>query len=471
MRTTIVALAFLLLAAPLSAQTPQRPNVILVIMDDVGYGDYGSYGASDIKTPNIDSLARNGTKLTDFYAAPSCSPTRAALISGRYQQRYRIEVPLGTPPRAGGPGRAGAPGAAAPAGAAAARGGAAAPAALPAATGLPATGRSLPQLLKNNGYRTALIGKWHLGYTQDMSPNAHGFDYFFGLKSGLIDYYQHTDQSGNHDLWENNAHTHDQGYSTDLFTQKSIKFIEDNAGQPFFLELAYNAAHWPFQVPDSPSVAPGNGRFVQPNEQASTRADYVKILERADQGVGQILATLEKRGLTRNTLIIFTNDNGGEWLSRNAPLFHRKQSLWEGGIRVPAIFQWPGRIPAGRTSSQVGIVMDLTATILAATNSPVPADARLEGINLLPLLQSRATSQERTLFFRYTLPARRQRAVRQGDWKVMADGANTMLYNVVKDPGERNDLAAERQDIVAKLFPLIAQWEEDVDAEAKASVK
>jgi arylsulfatase A-like enzyme len=326
-------------------------------------------------------------------------------------------------------------------------------------------------MLKNNGYRTALIGKWHLGYAQDMSPNAHGFDYFFGLKSGLIDYYQHTDQSGNHDLWENETHAHDQGYSTDLFTQKSIKFIEDNAAQPFFLELAYNAAHWPFQVPDSPSVAPGNARFVQPNEQASTRADYVKILERADQGVGQILRTLEKRGLTRNTLVIFTNDNGGEWLSRNAPLFHRKQSLWEGGIRVPAIFQWPGRIPANRTSSQVGIVMDLTATILAATNSPVPADAKLEGINLLPLLQGGAQSQERTLYFRYTLPARRQRAVRQGDWKLMVDGANTMLYNVVKDPGERNDLAAERQDLVAKLFPLIAQWEQDVDAEAKALVK
>jgi arylsulfatase A-like enzyme len=470
MRTTIVALAFLVLAAPVAAQQPQRPNVILVIMDDVGYGDYGSYGASDIKTPNIDSLAKNGTRLTDFYAAPSCSPTRAALISGRYQQRYRIEVPLGAAPRAGGAGPAApAAGGAAPAGQG--RGGGVAAAGPPQATGLPATGRSLPQLLKNNGYRTALIGKWHLGYTQDMSPNAHGFDYFFGLKSGLIDYYQHTDSSGNHDLWENDSHAHDKGYSTDLFTQRSIKFIEDNAGQPFFLELAYNAAHWPFQVPDSPSVAPGNGRFVQPNERASTRADYVKILERADQGVGQILAVLEKRGLTRNTLVIFTNDNGGEWLSRNAPLFHRKQSLWEGGIRVPAIFQWPGRVPANRASSQVGIVMDLTATILAATNTPVPAEAKLEGINLLPLLQSNAKPQERTLFFRYTLPARRQRAVRQGDWKVMADGANTMLFNVVKDPGERNDLAAERQDLVAKLFPLIAQWEEDVDAEAKATAR
>jgi len=462
----LVIAAFASSHAPL-AQQAERPNVILIIMDDVGYGDYGSYGAPDVKTPNIDSLAKTGTKLTDFYAAPSCSPTRAALISGRYQQRYRIEVPLGAAPRGGGAGRAaGAADGPAPAAPAAAAAGA-----VPAATGLPATGRSLPQLLKNNGYRTALIGKWHLGYTKDTSPGAHGFDYFFGLKSGLIDYYQHTDQSGNHDLWENEAHAHDQGYSTDLFTQRSIKFIEDNAGSPFFLELAYNAAHWPFQVPDHPSVAPGNGRLVQPQEQASTRADYVRILERADQGVGQILATLEKRGLTRNTLVIFTNDNGGEWLSRNAPLFNRKQSLWEGGIRVPAIFKWPGRVPANRTSSQVGIVMDLTATIAAATGSPVPADAKLEGINLLPLLQANAAPVERTLYFRYTLPTRRQRAVRQGDWKLMIDGPNPMLFNVRADPGERNDLAAARQDMVAKLFPLLGAWEADVDSEAKTTVQ
>jgi arylsulfatase A len=232
--------------------------------------------------------------------------------------------------------------------------------------------------------------------------------------------------------------------------------------------LSYNAAHWPFQVPDHPSVAPGNGRFVQPNEQASTRADYVRILERADQGVGQILAALDKRGLTRNTLVIFTNDNGGEWLSRNAPLFHRKQSVWEGGVRVPLIMRWPGRIPANRTTNQVGIIMDLTATIAAATGSPVPPDAKLEGLDLIPLLQAKAKPAERTLFFRYTLPARRQRAVRQGDWKVLVDGANTMLFNLAKDPGERHDLAAERQDIVAKLFPLIATWEADVDAEAKS---
>jgi arylsulfatase A-like enzyme len=279
---------------------------------------------------------------------------------------------------------------------------------------LPATGRTLPQLLKNNGYRTGLVGKWHLGYKPEFSPNAHGFDYFFGFKSGLIDYYQHT-------------------------------------------------------VPDRPSVAPGNGRFVQPQEDpTNTRRDYAAILERADQGVGKILATLDRLGLARNTLVIYTQDNGGEWLSRNAPLFHRKSTVWEGGIRVPAIFRWPGRIPAGKTSSQVGIIMDLTATILAATSSPVPAEARLEGINLLPLLQDGAQRTDRTLFWRITGAARRQRAVRQGDWKLLLDAGNPLLYNLANDVGERNDLASQRTDIVKRLFPLITQWEQDVDAEAKA---
>ena len=426
-------------AAVAQSQSQNRPNVVLIITDDVGYGDIGSYGAPDVKTPNIDSLAKNGTRLTDFYAAPSCTPTRAALITGRYQQRVRLEVPLGAARTA-------------------------------SDQGLPPTGRSLPQMVKNNGYATALIGKWHLGYKKEFSPIAHGFDYFFGFKSGLIDYYQHTDQAGEHDLFENDEPTHVNGYSTDLFTERSIRFIEQSAGRPFFLEVAYNAAHWPFQVPDKPSVAPNNARFVQPQDDpTSTRQDYVAMLERADRGVGQILATLDRLGLARNTLVIFTNDNGGEWLSRNAPLFHRKQSVWEGGIRVPAILRWPGRIPAGRTSSQVGIVMDLTATILAATGSPVPADARLEGTDLVPLLQDGRGRLERTLFFRYTLPARRQRAVRQGDWKLMLDGNNPMLFNLAADVGERHDLASQRADIVRRLFPLIGQWEQDIDAEAKAS--
>jgi len=425
------------------AQVPnaQRPNVVLIITDDVGYGDFGSYGAPDLKTPNIDGLARDGVRLTDFYAnGATCSPTRTGLISGRYQQRYGLEAPLG------------------------------ARAAADWERGLPSSGRSLPQLLKNNGYATALIGKWHLGWKREFSPGAHGFDTFFGFKSGFVDYYQHTagaDSPLKADLFENDRPVEIPGYMTDLITERSIRFIEQSARQPFFIDVAYNAAHWPYQRPGQPSTARENARHLGPfDNPTSTRADYIAMLERADQGVGQILGALDRLGLRQNTIVIFTNDNGGEWLSRNDPLFHHKGSVWEGGIRVPAIARWPGHIPPGRVSGQVGITMDLTASILAATGTPVPGDARLEGIDLFPVLEGRQPEIERTLFWR-VIGDQPQRAVRAGDWKLLYDGGRAMLFNVRTDLGERRDLMRERSEIARRLAPLVEAWQRDVDGEAK----
>jgi arylsulfatase A-like enzyme len=433
--TCALAVAFVL---TLDAQSGSRPNVVLIITDDVGYGDIGSYGARDIRTPHIDSLAKAGVRLTDFYAAPQCTPTRAALITGRYQQRVGLERALGSTGAA-------------------------------LEMGLRPTGRSLPQLLKNHGYATGLVGKWHLGYRPEYGPNAHGFEYFFGFLSGYIDFYTHTrGGDGHEDLFENTTPVSRDGYMTDLITARAVKFVEDHAGRPFFLEVAYNAAHWPFQPPDRPSRAPDNGAFQGPAmNPPATRADYVAMLERADQGIGAILAALDARQLTANTLVIFTNDNGGEWLSNNAPLFHRKDTLWEGGIRVPAIWRWPARLPAGKTSAQAGITMDLTASILAAARAPVPDDARFEGIDLLPILEGTSPVVERTLFWRIDTPARQQRAVRRGDWKVLIDGDDLLVYNLRDDIGERSDLAARRPDVAAALRPLLLTWEKDVDAEGK----
>ena len=429
--------------SPVDAQTGggQRPNVVLIITDDVGYGDLGSYGAPDVKTPHIDSLARDGVRLTDFYAnGATCSPTRTGLISGRYQQRFGLEQPLGFNGR------------------------------MDWDRGLPATGSSLPRLLKNNGYATALVGKWHLGWRREFSPLAHGFDYFFGFKSGFVDYYQHTagvDSPLKDDLFENDRPVQVQGYLTDLITERSVRFIEQNRGRPFFIDVAYNVAHWPYQPPDSPSVARDNARHLGPfDDSTSTRADYVAMLERADQGIGRILETLDRAGLRQNTIVIFTNDNGGEWLSRNTPLFHHKGTVWEGGIRVPAILRWPGRIPAGRVSSQVGITMDLTASILAATGTTVPPEARLEGINLLPVLEGRGPDIERTLFWRVTgTPS--QQAVRSGEWKLLLDEGTPLLFNLQTDVAERNNLVGQRSDIARRLWTLLEAWQKDVDGEAK----
>jgi arylsulfatase A-like enzyme len=416
--------------------TALRPNVVLIITDDVGYGDIGSYGARDIRTPHIDRLAREGVRFTDFYAAPQCTPTRAALITGRYQQRVALERALGTVGPA-------------------------------LEMGLPATGRSLPQLLKNDGYSTALVGKWHLGFKPEYGPNAHGFDEFFGFLSGYVDFYTHTrGGDGHEDLFENTAPVKQDGYLTDLITDRAVKFIQTRGSGPFFLEVAYNAAHWPFQPPDAYSKAPNNGAFQSAaDERPATRKDYIAMLERADAGVGRILQALDDRKLAANTLVVFTNDNGGEWLSNNAPLFHRKDTLWEGGIRVPAIFRWPGRIPAGRTTAQAGITMDLTATILAAAAVPPPVPA-LEGINLLPVIEGKAQVVERTFYWRINVATRQQRAVRRGEWKLLIDGDDLLLFNVRSDIGERRDLAAERPDLVRQLRALLERWEKDVDSEA-----
>ena len=437
-RGSVVALAAFCVSVSGQTSQAQRPNIVLIMTDDAGYADLGVYGATDLKTPNIDSLARDGVRLTDFYAnGSSCTPTRAGLISGRYQQRFTLEAPLGQGGKAD------------------------------HLRGLPVTGRSLPQLLHNHGYATALIGKWHLGWTPASSPNAHGFDYFFGFKSGYIDFYRHTvggDSPVHEDLFENDRPVSVDGYMTDLITERSIRFIEQNAHRPFFVDVAFNAPHWPYQRPDQPSTAAGGARHMTAfDEPTNTRADYVAMVERVDLSVGRILAAIDKAGLRHNTIVIYTNDNGGEWLARNTPLFHHKFSVWEGGIRVPAIVRWPGRIPAGQVSGQVGITMDLTASILAAAGAAVPPETKLDGINLFPALEKKAAEIERTLFWR----SAQQRAVRSGDWKLVVDLGRPLLFNLRNDAGERVNLIGERPDIARRLRPLLEAWAQDVDAEAK----
>lgn len=406
----------------------------------MGYADLGVYGAKDIRTPNIDRLAREGVRFTDFYAnATTCSPTRAGLITGRYQQRYGVEQPLsadGATPDAG-------------------------------ERGLEASPFSLPRLLKATGYATALVGKWHLGYAATQSPLAHGFDYFFGLKSGYHDYWHHNDSRGTPDLWENDARVELEGYSTNLIADRAIAFIAQHAKTPFFIDVAFNAPHWPFQRPDTPSKAVGNARFLKPADSlASSRADYVSMVEALDTQVGRVLASLEQHGLTRNTIVIFTNDNGGEWLSDNTPLFNRKWTTWEGGIRVPAIVRWPGHIRAGSVTPQVGITMDLTASVLAVTRATIPAEAKLDGLNLFPVLEGSAPVTSRTLFWRSTQARRDMRAVRDGDQKIVIEGNHTFLFDVRRDPGERNDLARLQPRVVRALKLKLDAWERDVDAEA-----
>jgi arylsulfatase A len=325
----ILAALILGAASHVQSQTPAQrpPNVVLVMMDDLGYGDLGSYGGSDVRTPNIDRLAREGVRLTDAYASGAvCTPTRAALISGRYQQRVGLEGVLTISPA-------------------------------DRERGLPAPGTSLPALLKANGYATGLVGKWHLGWKPEFAPNAHGFDEFYGFLSGAHSYYTNRADifavgSGAPDLFENTTPVEATGYLTDEITRRAVAFVTRHADRPFFLEVAYNAVHWPFEPPDRPSIGDERGaarhlRQMPDDSVPATRQDYVRMLERADQGVGEILAALEARGLTNNTLVVFTNDNGGEWLSSNAPLFrpsHDRQTIGSGFLG-PAVGEDVARAP------------------------------------------------------------------------------------------------------------------------------
>lgn len=438
MRRHLFLLTALLLAGidPAAAQRP--PNIVLIMMDDMGYGDLGSYGAPDARTPNIDRLARQGVRLTDAYAnGPVCTPTRAALISGRYPQRVGLEGVL--------------------------------IAAAHRDRGLPVTATSLPALLRRRGYATGLFGKWHLGWQAEFGPNAHGFDEFYGFLSGAHSYYTGREDirgvgPGAHDLFENTTPVEPAGYLTDELTRRATDFITRHHARPFFLEVAYNAVHWPFEPPDDPPTGAPRGLRQMPDEPVpATRQDYLRILERADQGVGAILAALDRHGLTGRTLVVFTSDNGGEWLSRNAPLFHRKGTLWEGGIRVPLILRWPGNLPAGTTSAQVAATTDITATLLAASGAPLPSGYAPDGIDLLPTLGGSRPIVDRALFWRWQTPARHQRAVRSGKWKLMLDGPQLLLFDLSVDPGERTDLTAQHPDVVATLQRMVVEWEADVD--------
>jgi arylsulfatase A-like enzyme len=423
--SALILVAVVLYERLADAPNSTKPNILLIVVDDLGYADLGSYGAKDIRTPNIDRLAAEGVRLTDCYAFPVCSPTRAALITGRYPQRTGFDWVIGYREKN---------------------------------RGLSAKNPSLAGLLKKQGYATALFGKWHLGYKPEFGPNAHGFDEFFGFLAADLDYYAHTDANGDPGLYENTKLVETKGYLTDLITERSLAFLKKIKKGPFFLEVAYNAPHWPFQPPDKPDDR-RTARTYGP--ETGTRADYVRMVERLDEGVGKLLVALDDAGLAKDTLVIFVNDNGGERLSDNGPLFHGKYTLWEGGIRVPCVVRWPAALPAKTVSSQQVIAMDLTASILTAAGVELPTENPLDGEDVLPILSGQKPQRERTFFWRLPRPDDNfgQRAVRRGKWKYVYDREMELLFDLEKDIGEKRNLAFQHPEVVTELRAALAKWE------------
>ena len=408
-------------------QTASRPpNIVFILADDLGYADVSCYGRPDLSTPNVDRLATKGVRFLQAYANSAvCTATRTALITGRYQ--YRLPLGLEEP--------------------------------LPIGrdVGLPPEHPTLPSLLKKAGYGTTLIGKWHLGVLPRFGPLQSGYDHFYGFRGGAVDYYTHAGTDHKDDLWDDDVAIHQMGYLTDLLGSRAVDVISGYAktSRPFFVSLHFNAPHWPWEAPgDEPESERLRAKSLTDFD-GGTQKTYQRMIQAMDLQIGRVLQTLDANGLTENTIVIFTSDNGGERFADTWPFTGRKTELLEGGLRIPAIISWPARIPQGRTTDQVGITMDWMPTLLAAAGAaPDPAVAS-DGTNLLPMLSQNAPPVPRKLFWRYKANA--QRAARDGDFKYLKILDNTFLFNVVDDPMERANLKERRKDVYDRLM---AEWHE-----------
>lgn len=444
-----VWVALLFVATPLSvnrvgrADQPQ-PNIIVILGDDMGYSDIGVHGCTDIPTPNLDALAAAGTRCSNGYVSgPYCSPTRAGLMTGRYQTRFGHEFNPGRDDRRG-------------------QGEGAAQDAEPRRPrpGLPLTETTIADRLHAAGYVTDLVGKWHLGTGRRLQPQRRGFDEFFGFLGGSHPYFPVDDAQ----IMRGTERITEQEYLTDALGREATAFIDRHHAQPFFLHLAFNAVHTPMQADDARLE-----KFGAIGDEK--RRTYAAMMSAMDDAIGATLAKVREKGLEENTLVFFLSDNGGPIMqatsvngSNNQPLRGSKRTTLEGGIRVPFLVKWPGHVPAGKVYDQPVIQLDILPTALAAAGVKLPADANIDGVDLIPYLNGeKSAPPHEALFWRLG----EQMAARQGGWKLVRydgriDGApdtlsDTKLYNLKDDIGEERDLADKNP---AKVQELQAAWDE-----------
>jgi arylsulfatase A-like enzyme len=408
---------------------PARPNIVLIMADDLGYGDISCYGGW-ISTPNVDALAAGGMRFTDYHSNGAvCSPTRAALLTGRYQQRCGIDAVV----TASGPARE---------------------------TGMAQKEITFAEVLKQRGYVTGLFGKWHVGYRVRFNPTKQGFDEFIGYVSGNVDYHTHIDQAGIDDWWKRDEKVPEEGYVTDLITKHAVDFLRRHKNEPFCLYLPHEAPHYPYQGrTDPPERLPGGGKGKKAQGAEIKRA-YREMVQVMDESIGRVVETIRELGLEQRTFIFFCSDNGANKQGTNAPLRGNKGSLWEGGHRVPAVAYWPGRIKPGGVCDQTVLGMDLFPTMAALAGAKLAAGLALDGVDLTRTLTYGERLPERTLFWAY----RKQRAVRKGPWKLLVQDDSVRLFNLDDDLGEQHDLAKAEPEMVATLRAELAAWERDVFA-------
>jgi len=449
---TLLPSSFYLLAQPPVVSSSYRaigdiihPNIVLIMADDLGYGDLGCYGNTKNQTPNIDALAAGGLRFTDFHSSgPMCSPTRAGTLTGLYQQRFgaKFDTALGGTRDYD--------------------------------SGLPLEAVTIAEVLKQKGYATGCFGKWHLGFLPPYFPTNQGFDEFRGLGSGDGDFFTHVDRSGNPDWWQDIELTPEEGYTTDLLTRHSVDFIERHRDEPFFLYVPHLAIHFPWQGPEDPPHRQAGTEYHEDKwgvipDRSNVHPHVKAMIESLDKSVGNILAALKKEGLLENTLVIFTSDNGGyinysggfENISSNGPLRGQKTEVYEGGHRVPTIVSWPGKIKSGVTD-ETSHSTDWFPTFAKLAGKST-SGLQLDGLDLAPLLFEGESLPERNLFWRI----RDTWAVRSGTWKLVHANGDTGLFNLDDDLGETKDLATQLPELVKALKLSWRNWEADVNASAK----
>jgi arylsulfatase A-like enzyme len=414
----VLSLAGLVLAVPGSAAVEARPpNIVVFLADDLGWGDLERHGGP-ARTPAIDRLAAEGVELRRCYAHPVCSPTRAALLTGCLPRRFGIARPLGRRD-----------------------------------PGLPAGLPTLPRTLSAAGYSTNLVGKWHLGTSS--LPLASGFDHFYGFLGPEIDSFTHLDRRGGLDWQRDEMPVEEEGYAAILMADEAVRIIQRcDADRPFYLQVAFNVPHFPILAP-----AGATAKYAGLPEPQATRCGMIDVL---DTGVARVLAALDARGLAEETIVLFLSDNGADRSGSNAPFRARKGTVYEGGIRVPAIVRFPGRIQAATVSEQPIAIQDLFPTLCAATGIPLPADARCDGVDLWPAL-SAGRVDDRPPF----VIATADRACFAGDWKLVVNAAGgTELFHLRSDPGETRDLLAAEPGVAAILRSRLAEIEAGFEAPA-----
>jgi N-acetylgalactosamine-6-sulfatase len=436
---------FLCLAGP--APATQRPNIIFVLADDLGYGDIGCYGCPDARTPHIDGLASDGARFTQFYAnGPECTPSRTALMTGRYQQRVLgMECALGT-------GNVG-------------RYDEAVEMAKDGELGLSPADAVLPRALKSGGYRCAIFGKWHLGYEMKFNPLEHGWDTFFGVLGGNCDYFTHRELSPLPVLFQGRTPVERDGYLTHLITGAALGFLEGQvAGAPFFLYLPYTTPHFPFQGPGDAGKELEESNFAK-----GPRSDYVSMLEDLDAQVGKLIEAVAAQGLSENTIVIVASDHGAMRPGRNLPLNGYKGGLFEGGIRAPLIVRWPGRLSPGTVVDRPFMMFDVTHSLLRVAGAPPEVLRGLDGIDLLQEVEAgraEATAR-RQLFWRSRRGDKMWRAVRDGAWKYIwkTEGGkiDEWLFDLGSDPFESKNQLQSKAPLGVALREKLAAWERGVD--------